>query len=144
MTLLEHTDGRGALRIGSLVPFTHCNPEPDVERLKPPGATLHSARLGGYDIDAILGFEQMAGLGAAPLDEPMRLISGVRPNAVLYGCTSAAGSTTTDKPICSLQRSSSWARPLITQMPRQSYSLAPICVPSKWSRHSRPRLANQS
>ncbi|MEM6986380.1 MAG: Asp/Glu racemase [Pseudomonadota bacterium] len=89
MTALDEIEDRGTLRVGLLVPYTNCNFEPDMTRLKPPSATLHSARLGGYDIDEIPGAEQMAGLGKAPLDEPIRLIAGVRPHAVLYGCTSA-------------------------------------------------------
>ena len=50
---------------------------------------MHFERMGGYDIDKIPGSEQMAGLGASDLSETIRLISGVRPAAVLYGCTSA-------------------------------------------------------
>ena len=89
MTDTFESEDRGTLRIGLLVPYTNTNFEPDMARLKLAGATLHSARLGGYDVDEIPGAEQMAGLGAAPLDEPIRLVAGVRPHAVLYGCTSA-------------------------------------------------------
>jgi maleate cis-trans isomerase len=80
---------RGRARIGVLVPFTNTNLEPDMVRLCPPGCTLHFARLGGYDVDEIPDAAQMAGLGAADLDEPLRLIAGVRPDVILYGCTSA-------------------------------------------------------
>jgi len=80
---------RARARIGVLVPFTNTNLEPDMIRLCPPGCTLHFARLGGYDIDEIPDAAQMAGLGAADLDEPLRLIAGVRPDVILYGCTSA-------------------------------------------------------
>jgi len=80
---------RGRVRIGVLVPFTNTNLEPDMIRLCPPGATVHFARLGGYDVDEIPDAAQMAGLGAADLDEPLRLIAGVRPDVILYGCTSA-------------------------------------------------------
>lgn len=76
-------------RIGVLVPYTNTNLEPDLQMMRPEGCTLHSERLGAYDIDAIPGKEQMARLGASDLDEPLRLIAGVRPAAVLYGCTSA-------------------------------------------------------
>ncbi len=82
-------DDRGSAKIGVLVPYTNTNLEPDMHLLCPPGATIHVARLGGYDVEAIPGSEQMAGLGEAPLDEPLRLISGVRPDVILYGCTSA-------------------------------------------------------
>lgn len=80
---------RGRARIGVLVPYTNVNLEPDLQRLCPPGVTFHSARLGGYDIEAIPDAGQMAGLGAADLDEPVRLVAGARPGVVLYGCTSA-------------------------------------------------------
>lgn len=80
---------RGSARIGVLVPFTNTNLEPDLGLLRPPGASLHWARLGDYDVDEIPDADQMAGLGAADIDEPLRLILGVRPHVVLYGCTSA-------------------------------------------------------
>lgn len=83
------TASRGRARIGVLVPFTNINLEADLAMLRPPGVTFHFARLGGYDADAIPDDDQMAGLGTAPLDEPLRLIAGVRPDVILYGCTSA-------------------------------------------------------
>ncbi len=83
------SDPRGGVRIGVLVPFTNTNLEPDMVLLSPPGAIVHVARMGGYDVDEIPGSEQMSGLGAAPLDEPLRLLAGARPDVVLYGCTSA-------------------------------------------------------
>lgn len=82
-------DSRGAGRIGVLVPFTNTNLEPDMALLRPPGISLHFARLGGYDEEAVPDAAQMAGLGARALDEPLRLLAGVRPDVVLYGCTSA-------------------------------------------------------
>lgn len=83
------SSSRGVARIGLLVPFTNTNLEPDIALLAPPGVTVHAARLGGYDIDEIPDISQMVGLGAADIDEPLRLIGGVRPDVVLYGCTSA-------------------------------------------------------
>lgn len=80
---------RGRSRIGVLVPFTNTNLEPDMMLLRPPGVSLHFTRLGGYDEDEIPDAEQMAGLGAASLDEELRLLAGVKPDVVLYGCTSA-------------------------------------------------------
>lgn len=80
---------RGNGRIGVLVPFTNTNLEPDMALLCPPGVSMHFARLGGYDLDAIPDVGQMAGLGAADLDDPLRLLAGVRPDVILYGCTSA-------------------------------------------------------
>lgn len=78
-----------AIKIGVLVPFTNVNLEPDMAALCPIGCTMHAARLGGYDVDEVPGSDQMAGLGASDIGDVLRLISGVRPTAVLYGCTSA-------------------------------------------------------
>lgn len=80
---------RGRARIGVLVPFTNTNLEADMLLLRPAGVSFHFARIGGYDVDAIPDSGQMIGLGKAPLDEPLRLLSGVRPDLVMYGCTSA-------------------------------------------------------
>jgi maleate cis-trans isomerase len=83
------TPSRGRARIGVLVPFTNTNLEPDLTMLRPAGVSFHFARMGGYDIDAVPDAKQMAGLGEASLDEPLRLLAGARPDLVLYGCTSA-------------------------------------------------------
>jgi len=80
---------RSGPKIGVLVPYTNCNLEPDMQLLCPPGATLHFARMGGYDVDEIPGSDQMAGLGSSDISETLTLLSGVRPDVVLYGCTSA-------------------------------------------------------
>lgn len=80
---------RTRARLGVLVPFTNTNLEPDMALLAPADVSIHVARLGGYDADKVPDADQMAGLGAADLDEPLRLIAGVRPDAILYGCTSA-------------------------------------------------------
>jgi maleate cis-trans isomerase len=82
-------DPRGGAKIGVLVPYTNVNLEPDMVLMCPPGCTMHFERLGGYDVDEIPGSSQMAGLGASDITESLRLIAGVRPKAVLYGCTSA-------------------------------------------------------
>ncbi|MEQ8665610.1 MAG: hypothetical protein RIC16_07775 [Rhodospirillales bacterium] len=83
------TTNRGRARIGVLVPYTNQNLESDLIELRPQGVSVHFARLGGYDVDEIPDETQMAGLGASDLAEPLRLIAGVRPDVVLYGCTSA-------------------------------------------------------
>ena len=83
------TDPDRSIKIGVLVPYTNTNLEPDMALLAPAGTTMHFARLGDYDIDEVPGVEQMAGLGAADISENLRLICGVRPRIVLYGCTSA-------------------------------------------------------
>ena len=80
---------RFKFRLGVLVPFTNTNLEPDMVMLRPDGASLHFARLGGYDADEIPDDTQMAGLGASDLTEPLRLLQGVLPDVILYGCTSA-------------------------------------------------------
>lgn len=83
------TSSRGRVRIGVLVPFTNSNLEADMALLRPDGVSVHFARLGGYDADEIPDSGQMAGLGQSSLDEPLRLLAGVRPDLVMYGCTSA-------------------------------------------------------
>ncbi|WP_171205839.1 Asp/Glu racemase [Ruegeria sp. HKCCA0235A] len=83
------TETRTAAKIGVLVPFTNTNLEPDMEMLRPPNTTIHFQRMGGYDVDEIPCSDQMAGLGASDISHDLRMISGVRPDVVLYGCTSA-------------------------------------------------------
>ncbi len=80
---------RGRGRMGLLVPFTNTNLEPDMAMMRPDGISLHIARMGGYDADEIPDAEQMHGLGAADLNEPLRLLMGTRPDVIFYGCTSA-------------------------------------------------------
>lgn len=80
---------RTAAKIGVLVPFTNTNLEPDMVLMRPLGTTVHFQRMGGYDVDEIPGSDQMAGLGASDISHDLRMISGVRPDVVLYGCTSA-------------------------------------------------------
>ena len=82
-------NSRATTRFGVLVPFTNTNLESDFIAACPPGVSLHFARLGGYDRDEIPDENQMAGLGASPVEEPLQLVAGVRPHAVFYGCTSA-------------------------------------------------------
>ncbi len=82
-------DPRKGPRVGVLVPFTNVNLEPDMHLMRPSEVTLHFERLGGYDVEAIPDENQMAGLGASDLEGTLRLIGGVRPSAILYGCTSA-------------------------------------------------------
>ena len=80
---------RGRARFGVLVPFTNTNLEADLALLRPHGVSMHIARMGGYDQDEIPDADQMHGLGSADLGEPLRLLLGVRPDVVMYGCTSA-------------------------------------------------------
>lgn len=83
------TKSRGRARFGVLVPFTNTNLEPDMALMRPDGVSLHFARLGGYDQDEIPDSDQMHGLGAADLSEPLHLLQGVNPDVIFYGCTSA-------------------------------------------------------
>jgi len=83
------TATRGRARIGVLVPFTNTNLEPDMAMMCPGGVSVHFTRLGGYDEDEVPDEDQMAELGAADLDGPLHLLQGVKPDVILYGCTSA-------------------------------------------------------
>ena len=89
MTSMSASQTRGLARFGVLVPFTNSNLEPDMAMMRPDGVSLHFARMGGYDENEIPDAEQMRGLGDADLEEPLRLLMGVKPDVVLYGCTSA-------------------------------------------------------
>ena len=80
---------RTRAKIGVLVPFTNTNLEPDLMLMRCPDTTVHFQRMGGYEVDEIPGSDQMAGLGASDISHDLRMISGVRPDVVLYGCTSA-------------------------------------------------------
>ncbi len=80
---------RGVARIGVLVPFTNVNLESDLNMMRPPGVSFHFTRMGGYDVAEVPDAKQMAGLGAADLDEPLSLLVGARPDLIMYGCTSA-------------------------------------------------------
>ena len=80
---------RGRARIGVLVPFTNTNLEPDLIMLCPEGVSLHFTRLGGYSRDGIPDEREMVNLGASELEETLHLIAGVRPDVIMYGCTSA-------------------------------------------------------
>ena len=83
------TQSRGRARFGVLVPFTNSNLEPDMALMRPKCVSLHIARMGGYDADEIPDEGQMQNLGAADLDDPLRLLAGVKPDVIFYGCTSA-------------------------------------------------------
>ena len=86
---MAHYPSRGRARFGVLVPFTNTNLESDMGLLRPNGVSLHFARMGGYESDEIPDADQMHGLGASDLQEPLNLLMGARPDVILYGCTSA-------------------------------------------------------
>ena len=82
-------ESRSRARIGVLVPFTNTNLEADMILMRPPDTTLHFQRMGGYDADEVPDSAQMAGLGASDTSHDVRMLAGVRPHVILYGCTSA-------------------------------------------------------
>ena len=80
---------RGRARIGVVVPFSNTNLEPDMMMLCPPGVSIHFARSGGYDVDAIPDEHQMRRYSEAPFEEAVDSLRACRPDVMLYGCTSA-------------------------------------------------------
>lgn len=80
---------RGRARIGIVVPFSNTNLEPDLMMLRPPGVSLHFARAGGYELNAVPDSDQMRGFALASLDEVIGSLAAARPHLILYGCTSA-------------------------------------------------------
>ena len=80
---------RGRARIGVVVPFSNTNLEPDLMMLCPPGVSLHFARAGGYDLDAVPDEHQMRRYSDAPFEEVVDSLRACRPDVMLYGCTSA-------------------------------------------------------
>ena len=86
---MEGHPTRGRARIGAVVPFSNTNLEPDMAMLCPPGVSVHFARAGGYDLDAIPDEHQMRHYSDAPFEEVVDSLLGCRPDIVLYGCTSA-------------------------------------------------------
>lgn len=85
---------RTRAKIGVLVPYTNTNLEADMTLMRCPDTTVHFLRMGGYDVDEIPGSDQIAGLGASDISHDLRMIAEVRPDVVLYGCTS--GTLTSD------------------------------------------------
>ena len=77
------------MRIGVLVPFTNTVLERDLEALRPPGSTTYVTRVGGYDDERLPDAAAMKSMGNASIDNALALLAGVRPDVVLYGCTSA-------------------------------------------------------
>ena len=80
---------RGWARIGVVVPFSNTNLEPDMMMLCPPGVSIHVARTGGYDVDAIPDEHQMRRYSETRFDEAVDSLRACRPDVILYGCTSA-------------------------------------------------------
>tara|TARA_B100000965_G_scaffold397950_1_gene415264 strand:+ start:361 stop:1077 length:717 start_codon:yes stop_codon:yes gene_type:complete len=77
------------MRVGVLVPYANTNLELDLHRFNIKKLNYYITRIGGYEIDKIPDYEQMKQMGETNLTEALKLINGVIPNAILYGCTSA-------------------------------------------------------
>ncbi len=85
----NYTDSRGRARIGVVVPVTNTNLEPDMTMMRPKGVSIHFARSGGYDVDAIPDEKQMQNYSDAPYEEVVDSLKNCRSDIILYGCTSA-------------------------------------------------------
>ncbi|MEM7426388.1 MAG: Asp/Glu racemase [Pseudomonadota bacterium] len=83
------TASRGRARIGVVVPVSNTNLEPDMQLMRPDGASMHFARAGGYDLDEVPDAAQMKKLALNSLGSVMTDLAAARPDVVLYGCTSA-------------------------------------------------------
>lgn len=85
----DYSDSRGRARIGVVVPVSNTNLEPDMQLLRPHGVSIHFARSGGYDIDAIPDEKQMQNYSDSPWEEVVDSLKYCRSGIILYGCTSA-------------------------------------------------------
>lgn len=85
----NYTDSRGRARIGVVVPVTNTNLEPDMTMMRPKGVSIHFARSGGYDVDAIPDEKQMQNYSDAAYEEVVDNLKNCRSDIILYGCTSA-------------------------------------------------------
>ncbi len=86
---VQKRSSRGKARIGVVVPVSNTNLEPDMGLLRPDGVSMHFARAGGYDLEAVPDSEQMRQFALSSLDQVVSDLSAVQPDLVLYGCTSA-------------------------------------------------------
>lgn len=69
--------------------MSNTNLEADFALLAPRGVTVHTTRVGGYDLDEIPDGAQMAQLATTSLDAVLDLLVACRPDVIVYGCTSA-------------------------------------------------------
>jgi maleate cis-trans isomerase len=76
-------------RIGLIVPSSNTNAEPDCVSLCPTGVTIHSARSGGYDVEAIPDSNEMRNFVRQSLDQNCKDLMDARVDLIAYGCTSA-------------------------------------------------------
>ena len=91
MNEMQHNSraGRGVARLGVVVPVSNTNLEPDMQMMRPPGVSVHVMRAGGYDLDQIPDSEQMGQFAETSLEPVLDALCATRPDAVVYGCTSA-------------------------------------------------------
>ena len=80
---------RGVARLGFIVPVSNSNLEPDMIAIRPQGVSVHFMRAGGYDLNAIPDSDQMRLFALTSLDDVLQALCAVRPDVVVYGCTSA-------------------------------------------------------
>ncbi len=76
-------------RIGLIVPSSNTNVEPDFNLVCPAGVTVHSARSGGYDVEAIPDSDEMRKFVRTSLDQNLSDLKDARVDVIAYGCTSA-------------------------------------------------------
>lgn len=76
-------------RIGLIVPSSNTNIEPDFASLSPAGVTVHVARSGGYDVNAIPDSTEMQKFARKSLDQNIIDLTDARVDIIAYGCTSA-------------------------------------------------------
>jgi maleate isomerase len=76
-------------RIGLVVPSSNTNVEPDFGLLAPVGVTVHSARSGGYDVNAVPDSAEMRRFARQSMDQYLPLLADARVDVIAYGCTSA-------------------------------------------------------
>lgn len=83
-------NSRGKGRMGFILPVSNSNLEPDMMATYPQGVSLHFMRAGGYDLEKIPDSEQMQQFAQSPLDNVLNALCAVKPDIIVYGCTSAS------------------------------------------------------
>ena len=72
------------------MPASNTNLEPDAALLHPPEVTVHFARIGAYDEEAIPSADAMRVFADEPLDLAVSHLRLASVNIIAYGCTSAS------------------------------------------------------
>ena len=68
---------------------SNTNAEPDCISLCPTGVTIHSARSGGYDVEAVPDSTEMRNFVRQSLDQNCKDLMDAHVDLIAYGCTSA-------------------------------------------------------